>query len=123
MNKTSLVLALASLGILSGGQASHASIGIFTPNGEVISYENEGDTIHIRVCQKNTLASEISGDQGCPLADGTSEVVMSESDFRGLANNGLAKIDLPSLDDRRQQLGELQKQLQRLEAFKAQNPQ
>lgn len=148
MNKASLVLALASLGILSGGQAAHAasplvlaSIGLFGPNGEVISYEKEGNTIHLRVCQKNTLASEISADQGCQLADGTSEVVMSESDFRGLVNTGLAKIDksqlsqqqktllerdltdLPSLDDKRKQLGELQKQLQRLEDFKAQNPQ
>jgi hypothetical protein len=101
MNKKTLMMVIACLGILGAqpamavGPTIFASIGLIGPNGEVISYEKEGDSIRLRVCAKNTLKDEIESGFGCKLADGTSEVVLSEKDFRGLISVSLGKIPPP----------------------------
>lgn len=148
MKNKNLLIALTGFGMLLNTASAHAgSVGVFGPNGEVISYEKKSDGIHVRVCQKNSLTSEIESDSGCTLAEGTSEVVLSEKDFRTLVKTRIARIDksalsaaqktileraltdLPSLDAKRQQLKNLQAQLKkiqaqlkRLDAFKGENP-
>lgn len=77
-------------------------VSLLGPNDEVLVYEQEGDSIRLRVCQKNTARSEI--EDGCQPAQGTSEVVMSERSFRALVNEGLATVDKRILSPKQKKL-------------------
>lgn len=122
------------------GTGMPLSIAVVGPQGEIISYEKNGDQITIRQCAKDTLKSEIESKQGCTAADGVADVVLKASDFKELVKTKLSTLstkslsaeqkklleryrtDAPNVDDDIQKLAEYEKQLKKKEAAKQEFP-
>ena len=92
-----LELSALGIGLLLSVAPAHAkSVGVYSPGSEVIVFARQGFQIHIRVCQKYALKSEIESSSSCLPAARTADVVLMEKSFRALISERmLGRNDSP----------------------------
>lgn len=87
-----------SLAVTSAAPAM-AAVMVVGPSGEVLSFKRQNGQIETRVCETNSLPSEVASEAGCALEAGTTPTIIKPSLFKKSFQKALRKINTSELTE------------------------